>query len=527
MIYLSQLTEEEIRYICEAIPAKDTIAYFKHYPKEFSKVLPGFRANAIGKLNIGNLLFNHHNHDFISSFLEKHVNDWLTQIKEHLDNCIKDGNNKEEAIFNTLPFSYFADNIELYYKLTDEECSEEYISIMSAALSIIKESDRKLEESREELKTKVADSKNLITKYVSAKSGLEKAKGKINELSSEIKLLKRSISDLEKLKTIIKNDEKIIEYFKAEIHEQEGLIHKQKIELVEVRDSSKRLEEQIRAELAKQQAAEILEQLPLPKPICPKDIEEFKDYLGYNLENLGVPENAKYYSILKDHLCTILFNGVPIVVNRKVGAPLIMCVANALIGQSNVKTLTYSKEYKTEDINKFLSSGERIVCLDNFIGKFDETELIPLFDSHRDKIIFLTVAFDRTIHYVSKEFFLYSQYLNFNRIAAFSANIELKEDPSIFEEVETEIPITFTDNRYSIHLRRMLSEFGYPQSLIEYKSAVVSDEQDLCRALAFDVLPYCMDVLQIAPYNSSERLLKYAGDSGRCPYKDLFKEWFT
>jgi len=527
MNYLPQLTEDEVRYICSVIPTRDAIAYFQHNPKEFSKIRPGFRANAISKLNVSNLLFRYRNRGFISFFIEKHISDWLSQIQEHFDNCMEDGDSKESALFHTLPFCFFADNIALYFKLINEEYSEEYIATLSAAVKAIKESNGKQEKLQEELKAKESAIKKLQAEYELAKSDLESTGIKLNERSAEIKTLKRSISELEKLRTVVQNDEEIIASLKAKIQEQEGTIKKLRAELSDTRDSSQQLEAQIRSELEKQQAAKIAKQRVAQKPKCPSDIEAFKDYLGYNLENIGVSAGSEYSALLKEHLSKILFQGIPVVVSRNVGLTLMKCVANALIGQPNVKKLAFSKDYSVEDIDNFLSSGGRVVCLDNFIGNCNETELLPLFDNYRDKVIFLTVTYDRTIYYVSREFLRYCHYLNLNRIAALSINAELIEDPSVIEEVESKPQGLSPDNRYSHLLREMLGEFGFHQSLVEQKCAAISGEQDLCRTLAFDVLPYCVDVLQVAPYNTSERFLKYAGDTGRCPYKNLFKGWFS
>ena len=527
MNYLPQLTDDELYYICSVIPNKDTIAYFQQKPKEFSKIRPGFRANKISKLNISNLLFSYRNREFISFFIEKQISDWLSQIQEHFNNCMEDGDSKELALFRTLPFSFFADNIALYFKLINEEYSEEYIASLSAAVKAIKESNGKQEKLQKELKAKESDIKKLQTEHELVKANLEGTCTKLNEHSAEIKTLKRSISDLEKLKAVVKNDKEVIASLKAKIQEQEGTMQKLRAELSDARDSSQQLEAQIRAELEKQQAAKISKQKSAQKPKCPSDIEEFKDYLGYNLENIGVPTSSEYFALLKEHLSKILFQGIPVVVTRGVGTTLMKCVANALIGQSNVKTLAFSKDLSIEEIDSFLSSAGRVVCLDNFIGNYNETELLPLFDNHRDKVIFLTVAYDRTMHYVSGEFLRYYQYLNLNRITALSTNAKLTEDPSMVEEVEFEPQGLSPDNRYSSLLRKMLGEFGFHQSIVEQKCVAISDEQDLCRILAFDVLPYCVDVLQVEPYNTSERFLKYAGDVGRCRYKKLFKGWFA
>jgi hypothetical protein len=178
-------------------------------------------------------------------------------------------------------------------------------------------------------------------------------------------------------------------------------------------------------------------------------------------------------------------------------------------------------------IDDFLSVDGRVVCLDNFIGNFNETLLLPLFDKHRDKIIFLTVAYDRTLRFVPDEFLRYCNYLNLNRIEALLLNSEFTEYDFTVEEIEVIPQWVNSDSRYSSLLKEMLSELGVRQSLIGSKCVTISNEQDLCRALAFDILPYCRDVLQVAPYSTSEHFIKYAGDAGRCLYKKLLRRWYA
>lgn len=527
MNYLPQLTESEVRYICSAIPLQDSIYYFQRNPKEFAKIMPGFRAMSMkNKARVSALLFRCRKQHFISSFIEKCISNWLSQIQEHITKMMEDGDSKELALLRTLPFCFFADNVGLFFKLTNEEYSEEYIMLLSAAVKSTKETSAQQDRLQKELKAKESEIRKLQAKLDSVVSNLERARTKLNERNTEVSTLKRSLDDLKELKFIIKNDKEIIEALETKIQMREENINDLKNELAEAKNSSQQLEAQFRAEYEKQRATMTSREQVTMKPKCPSDIEEFKDYLGYNLENIGVSVCSEFFALLKEHLSKILFQGIPIVVSRNVGATLMKCVANALIEQPNVKKLVFSKDYLVEDIDNFLSSGERVVCLDNFIGNCNETELLPLFDKYRDKVIFLTVAYDRTIYYVSREFLRYCHYLNLNRIAALSINAELTEDPSMIEEVESKPQGLSPDNRYSNLLREMLGEFGFHQSVVEQKCSAISDEQDLCRTLAFDVLPYCVDVLQVAPYNTSERFLKYAGDTGRCPYKNLFKGWF-
>lgn len=527
MNYLLQLTEDEVRYICSVIPLRDSISYFQRNPKEFAKIMPGFRAKSIkNQEQVSTLLFRSRNHHFISSFIEKHISDWLSQIQDHIAKMMEDGDSKESALLHTLPFCFFADNVGLFFKLINEEYSEEHITLLSAVVTTTKETSVQQDKLQEELKVKESEIRELQTELNSAKSRMERKAIKLNERNMEIKELKRKIASLEELKSTMQNDKEKILSLEAKIQMREETINNLRNELAEVKNNIWQIETRIRSEIEKQRTAKAFEQQAALKLRCPHDIEEFKDFLGYNLENIGVPADSEYYILLKKHLSKILFQGIPIIVNRGAGITLIKCIANALIGRSNVKTLTYCKDLSIDDVNRFLSSAERIVCLDNFIGNCNETELLPLFDGHKNKVIFLTVAYDRTMYYISRECLRYCQYLNLNRIVALSANVELTEDPSTVEEVEWEPQGISRENRYASLLREILGEFGFLQGLVEQKCTAISDEQDLCRILAFDVLPYCVDVLQIAPYNTSERLNKYAGDAGRCSYKKLFKGWF-
>ena len=124
MNYLPQLTEDELRYICLVVPYQDTIAYFSKNPKEFTKIRPGFRVKAISKDMASELLFDFSSKPFISYFIEKHISDWLSQIKEHYNNSIEAGDNKDVAYLQTLPYSFFAENVGLYFKLINEEHSK-------------------------------------------------------------------------------------------------------------------------------------------------------------------------------------------------------------------------------------------------------------------------------------------------------------------------------------------------------------------------------------------------------------------
>ncbi|MDF2902481.1 MAG: hypothetical protein K0S25_119 [Bacillus sp. (in: firmicutes)] len=525
--FLPQLTNDDIRYICSVVPYQDTLAYFRKYPKQFTKIRPGFRVKAISKTEASKLLFNFKNRPFISNFIEKHISDWLAQIKTYCNKRTEDGDSKDIALLKTLPFCFFSDNVGLYFKLINEEHSEEYIALTNAALKSIKKASDKQDGLNEALRDKDLEIKKLNTKIHVERSELSKTKGELTNKLSQINDLNKQVSQLYKIQIASQKGEQKINSLKSKIQTYEEKIKNLKIELEEKIIDNTQLKEKVKAEFEKKQAVKTIEIPSATRTICPSDIEEFKDYLGYNLENIGLSSEEECYPILKVHLSKILFQGIPIIINRLTGINTMKCVANTLIGLPTIKTLAFSQDTSVEEVKHFLNTDDRIVCLDNFIGNFNETELLPLFESHREKIIFLTVVYDRILNYISDEFFRYCHYLNVNRIQALSINTILTEEPYTITEVDSEPHNIRTKNRYSTILRMVLRELYFQQSMIEQKCAQIFDEQDLCCLLAFDILPYFSDVLHKSPYNMSEHLIKYAGNSGRCSHKSLLMEWFA
>ena len=527
MMCLPTMTEDEIRYICSVIPLQHTIGYFKQNPKHFAKVMPGFRATSLkNQEQVSGALFRNRNQHFISSYIEKHISRWLEEIRDAINEKIEEGESNESALLLTLPHCFFVDNIGLYFKLTGEEHSEDFISLLSVGVKIIKDSYIERENAKVSLESKTNEVSQIKTELERAQNELSKANRKLSDRLDEIETLKRANSDLEKLSDVIFIHEQSVEQFKQKEKEQDAYIQQLKTDLSAAKDEQLQIEHKIRDELVKQQEIEMSRQHVTRKPKCPKDLDDFRDYLGYNFENIGVPTGTEYYPLLKDHLCEILFQGKPIIISKSAGFSLMKCVSNALVNTPIVPTLAFGGEVTEKLIADFMSQNNRIICLDNFIGNFNETPLITLCEKHRDKIIFCTVVYDHTLAYVPDEIMRYCYYLNLNRIAAFSSDTELTEDPSHADEDEAVCSLIEPDARWSVFLKDVFEELGLRGALQVYKQSLITNEMGLCRFLAFDILPYCTDVLKINPFSSSERLIKYADNSGKCPYKDLFRRWF-
>lgn len=527
MNYIPLLSENEIKYICSVTPHKYVSDYFRYHPKEFAKICPGFRPTAISRLNVADLLFRNRNNGFVSSFIERNISIWLRQIQEHLEQCVQEGNSKDTAYIQILSQSFFVDNVKLYFKLIETEHPEAYISLLSSAVKHAKKVSDEQEKLNADDQAKDTFIGQLQSELKSTKDALEHLKAKQSEYIAEINSIKPKLTNMDQLTSLIHKKEEAVAALKVEVHLLIESEKELKGELAEARGNQQRLEIQIRAELEKQQAEKVNRQVASFKPLHPIDMDEFKEYLGYNLMDIGASTPADCLPLLKQYLCDILFHGMPIIINRGIGVPLMKCVANTLVGNANVVSLTYNKDISTPEIGKFLSENARVVCLDGFLGNYNETELLALLEQHRNKIIFLTLAYDRTLRFMPYEMFRYCHYLNLNRIQTLSISCDLTEDPSVFEETQNDILEAIPDDRYSPLLKEILNELGLNQGLMAQKYAQISNEQNLCSTLAFSVLPYCTDVLQISPFLISERLVKYAGDRGRCSYKKLLKEWFV
>lgn len=528
MTHLLKLNEDEIKYVCSVIPLQESVRYFKLNPKDFAKIMPGFRATSLkNQEQVGNMLFRYRNHSFISPFIEKHISRWLDEIQKEITLITDKGDSKESAWLQTLPFCFFIDDIGIFFKLIGEEHSDEYISLLDHSIRRIQDLNNSIKKLKVKLLDNESEQERLKNEIIRYQIDLEKSSKKTIEYAGEIKKYKNTNADLKKAESIILSREQEIVVLKNRIQDYVELIHNFRVEISAAKEEQRQFEVKIREQFENQRVEKLIEQAVSMNPKSPKDKENFKSYLGYNLESLGVATNTTYYSLLKEYLCMILFTGKPILINRKTSASIMRCIGNALVGSADIFTLVFKSDISEQKINLFLSSKNRILCLENFIGNFDETILTTICDKHKDKIIFLTITYERTLRYVPEEFLKYCHYINLNRIDIFSYDRIPTEDPSFVEEVETADLITITDSRWSKFLKEMLDEIGINNTLSVHKSLYISDEARLCQMLAFDILPFCEDVYEIHPYSVSERLNKYAGDNGRCFYKELFRRWFT
>ena len=219
MNYLTDLTKDEIKYVCTVIPFKEIFEYFRKYPKEFDKLQGGFRVKSLNEDTAIRWLYNFRNRDFIASFLNKHIEQWIEEIDEELAKVLESGLDQEAAYIDVLSRSFFSGNVALFFKIKREEKSEDYLKVMCSSvfyqsahqkaneeeLDFLKKSQRELTDIQEELKNQIFDEEKNIEKLKKKETELKKElKEKIKQLEQEQEKSTRLSEKVDKLEAELK-----------------------------------------------------------------------------------------------------------------------------------------------------------------------------------------------------------------------------------------------------------------------------------------------------------------------------------
>lgn len=523
---LDLFNEDELKYICDKIMHANIINYFKYNSRSFNKIRPGFRPDKIPEIEAKRLIITYARKSFITNFLENTLKVWLNQIENEYKNYILEGYGHVQALMHTLPDSVFFENVELYFKIIGDDYTENEISILSDAITIISNINENAKKQGNKLSSTESALRVSNQRLKLKEASLKKTRDKISVIETDLSAANHESAKVKNLKNEIEK-----EILKNKSLEKDNLclrnnVLKGKKELEKYKNTNKRLQAQLcdkkemkELKKAKKKASQLL-------PKHPNDMMCFKEALEDNIASIGVSQSQQYFGYLIEYIINIAFDGVPIISDLTSGINIAKCISNSLVGEWEIDQLDYIKGVTSTDIDKFLLSSGRVVCLNGFIGNFNETELIPLLKNYKAKIIFITTMYSRTLNYVSNEILRYCHYINTNRIPELAKDALKFEESSIFIESEFETNFAINSNRYSKKLQSIMNELGYSQMLIQNKKSKVTDESSLIQLLAFDVLPYSVDVLHLSPFNESDYLLKYTDNTSRFILKDLFKEWF-
>ena len=135
---LSKLDKEQIEYLCQQMSPKDIRSYFQKFPKDFTRIRPGFRPNALSDVDTINLMIRNCDKPFIRNYIDNTVKQWLKEIDDYRKEQENDGRSSDESLLMAIPQSFFAGNVELYLLLSEQEYPSEYVRLLKSAASLLK-----------------------------------------------------------------------------------------------------------------------------------------------------------------------------------------------------------------------------------------------------------------------------------------------------------------------------------------------------------------------------------------------------
>ncbi|MDL2257545.1 hypothetical protein LJC42_00100 [Eubacteriales bacterium OttesenSCG-928-K08] len=189
---LAGLAEEEIVYVCKMVTPKEIRLYFQKYPKEFAGIRPGFRASSLSDDDTIMLVCKNATRPFVSTFLENWIAIWLQDIRSFRRDLESNGASPEESLLRALPESVFSEDIDLFFKATNEDYSTEYIALFKSALQLLKISHRIVESENETANT--AEKQN-SSEIVSIKNTNVELLASMDQLQQELEAEKLSHSE--------------------------------------------------------------------------------------------------------------------------------------------------------------------------------------------------------------------------------------------------------------------------------------------------------------------------------------------
>jgi len=185
MYNISELSNDEIKYICERMSLPSVRYCFQKNPKEFNKIRPGFTVKKMTDEETLSFLIKYANKPFIHSIIQGTVKQWLSEIKEHRDSLEHEGFTAGEALLKTIPECVFCDRIELYFKLTEQAYTDDYLRLLNDALSLVKKtSDIAQEEYNIELQN--TEIEKLNSEITTIRQQLDKEKEHGDALQHEL-----------------------------------------------------------------------------------------------------------------------------------------------------------------------------------------------------------------------------------------------------------------------------------------------------------------------------------------------------
>ena len=152
MDYISKLTDDELRIICELIPLQYFRDCFKNNPQKFHKIWPSCRPEKVSPEIVKKLAVNHRSVPLISDVLNSGIQMLLDTMQNELDTRIDAGDDPHTALLRLLPTSQFCKYEDIYLKLSNPSYAPEYSALIRSALKEVEGAKKAVEAARAAVK---------------------------------------------------------------------------------------------------------------------------------------------------------------------------------------------------------------------------------------------------------------------------------------------------------------------------------------------------------------------------------------
>ena len=116
MSRIEELSENEIRYICDKIGKNEVKKAFVQNPNWSKELKPGFRPTSLSTAEVVELVVKNWQKPFLLEFLSTHINTWVEETETEISNQIAEGKDENIALMLVLPTSRFGGSPDLFFK---------------------------------------------------------------------------------------------------------------------------------------------------------------------------------------------------------------------------------------------------------------------------------------------------------------------------------------------------------------------------------------------------------------------------
>jgi len=192
--YAELLTKEEKTILCGIITGRKFKEHFKANEKEFSKIQKGFRAKALTEQFALSIAVSNVDKPFITKFVDAWVVTWLEQIQENIKKLEGEGLTHGIALASTMLDSVFADNVDLYLKLTGAALDAEAHARLFERMDCIRSERVRNDEVAERIKTLKEENHHLSEQIEAAQQAAAAAKEEHEQIIQEVEQKKAALA---------------------------------------------------------------------------------------------------------------------------------------------------------------------------------------------------------------------------------------------------------------------------------------------------------------------------------------------